>query len=350
MRRLLATLGLIWLGWLATPAQAQTTPTAAPPTAVACAFNSPLLADATTGNAIWVQCDAKGRLLVTDSGTGSVAISSPLGPATTPAASVAAILPDEASICTGSNTCTSTGAGTLSCVDTQNYTAISFTLLTNASGDTVTFENTDDPAGCASTNFYSIAGALSSVSGNGGFAVSTASTTPVVLTFTKRARYWRARVSAGAGTVTNAGNLINAPQILPPIGNTQSVQILAGTAAIGKVGPGFTSAQTPIQGNGTGSTGAVVGTLAAAAAKTTYLCDFDISATGGVATLGPIVVAGLLGGSKTYQLFSTATGANLSKTFTPCLPSSTTNTAITITTTADATASAVDVNSSGYQE
>lgn len=105
---------------------------------------------------------------------------------------------------------------------------------------------------------------------------------------------------------------------------------------------------TQIQGNATGTTGAVVGTLAAAAGITTFLCDFDVTALG-TASVGPIVIAGLLGGSKTYQLTAGGT-IPLSKSFNPCLPASAINTAITITTTADATASAVDVNSSGYQK
>jgi hypothetical protein len=107
---------------------------------------------------------------------------------------------------------------------------------------------------------------------------------------------------------------------------------------------------TFIQGNATGSTGAVVGTLAGTAGKTTYLCDFDVSAVGGTAAIGPVVVAGLLGGSKTYQLTAPASNPPLSKNFNPCLPASAVNTAITITTTADGTATAVDVNSSGYQQ
>ena len=37
------------------------------------------------------------------------------------------------------------------------------------------------------------------------------------------------------------------------------------------------------------------------------------------------------------------------QTFTPCIPASAVNTAITITTTADASATAVDVNSWGFQ-
>lgn len=118
--------------------------------------------------------------------------------------------------------------------------------------------------------------------------------------------------------------------------------------------PTLYSAQTtPAQGNATGvGTSAVVGTLAAVAAKFTYLCDFDVSALGTASTIGPIVVAGMAGGSKTYQMGTLATGTQqlLSKNFNPCLQSSAINTAITITTTADATATAVSVNSSGYQQ
>lgn len=108
---------------------------------------------------------------------------------------------------------------------------------------------------------------------------------------------------------------------------------------------------TSITGNATGTTGAVVGTLAASATgKTTYICGFDVSAIGGAATVGPIVVAGLLGSSMTYQFASTATGVTLGRAYSPCIPASAFNTAITVTTTADGTASAVDVNSWGYQQ
>lgn len=109
-------------------------------------------------------------------------------------------------------------------------------------------------------------------------------------------------------------------------------------------------AQTQVLGIGTGTTGAVTGTLAGAASKTTFICGFDISATGGVASLGPITVTGLLGGTFTYQLFSTATGVNFTKTYNPCLQASAVNTAIVVTTTADGTATAVDVNVQGFQQ
>ena len=113
---------------------------------------------------------------------------------------------------------------------------------------------------------------------------------------------------------------------------------------------GYPQASTPITGNAAGTTGAVVGTLAATAGKTTYICGFNVSAVGGTAAVGPITIAGLKGSSMVYQLTSSTTGVMVpTQPFTPCIPASSTNTAITITTTADGTASAVNVNSWGYQ-
>lgn len=106
----------------------------------------------------------------------------------------------------------------------------------------------------------------------------------------------------------------------------------------------------PITGNGTGTTGAVVGTLTGLAGKTTYICGFDVSALGGTAAIGPITIAGLKGSSMVYQLSSLAAGITLSRTFSPCIPASAAGTPITTTTTTDGTASVVDVNSWGFQQ
>lgn len=113
------------------------------------------------------------------------------------------------------------------------------------------------------------------------------------------------------------------------------------------IGP---SPSQTITGNAVGTTGAVVGTLAGVAGKTTFICGVDISAIGGTAAVGPITIAGLTGSSMVYQLASAASGVTLSRTFTPCIPASAVNTAITTTTTADGSASAVSVNSWGYQQ
>lgn len=114
----------------------------------------------------------------------------------------------------------------------------------------------------------------------------------------------------------------------------------------------YPTGSTAITGNATGSTGAVVGTLAANATLKTYICGLAVSAIGGTATVGPITVAGLVGSSQVYQVpVNSATNATVLGpfNFNPCIPSSAINTAITVTTTADGTATAVDVNSWGYQ-
>lgn len=104
-----------------------------------------------------------------------------------------------------------------------------------------------------------------------------------------------------------------------------------------------------ITGNAAGTTGAVVGTLAGVAGKTTYICGFNVSAIGTLA-VGPITIAGLITNSMIYQLTATAAGSSVGQTFTPCIPASAVNTAITITTTADGSATAVNVNSWGFQQ
>lgn len=138
-----------------------------------------------------------------------------------------------------------------------------------------------------------------------------------------------------------------------PCYNTTGQTGLPNCIGVGTTAPLPVVATPPgggITGNATGTTSAVVGTLAAATGKTTFICGFDVSAIGGTAAVGPITVAGLITSSMVYQLASSASGVTLSRTFTPCIPASTTNTAITITTTANGTATAVSVNSWGYQQ
>ena len=118
---------------------------------------------------------------------------------------------------------------------------------------------------------------------------------------------------------------------------------------------GPASGQTAFTAAAAGTTGAVTLTIAAVAAKTNYLCGFDVSAIGGTAAVGPITLVGLagVGGTATtltYQLASAAGGALLSEKFSPCAPANSTSLAVVITTTADGTASAVNVNAWGFQQ
>jgi len=138
-------------------------------------------------------------------------------------------------------------------------------------------------------------------------------------------------------------------------GSTKQLQVDSTGAAIDytqnlSINP-YPGGSTPITGPSTGTTGAVTGTLSGTSGKTTYICSFDVSGTGGTAQIGPITVAGLKGGSAVYNVSANVanTATYLARTYTPCVPASATNTAITVTTTADGTATAVSVNTFGYQ-
>lgn len=155
---------------------------------------------------------------------------------------------------------------------------------------------------------------------------------------------------AGSGAVTISSGTVAATQsgtwTVQPGNTANTTPWLVSTSP-------YPTASTAITGNAAGSTAAVVGTLAGASSKTTYICGFNVQAIGGTATVGPITVAGLVGSSQVYQtdVNSATVGKQVaSASFTPCIPASATNTPITVTTTANGTATAVNVNSWGFQQ
>lgn len=120
--------------------------------------------------------------------------------------------------------------------------------------------------------------------------------------------------------------------------------------AVGSGTSGFPPGSTPQANAATGSTGAVTATLPAVASQFTYLCNLQVSAAGGTATISPITVAGVQGGSLVFQGISAGGAPFIPPAWTPCLRSSAVNTPITVTTTADGTATAVDVQASGFSQ
>ncbi len=171
-------------------------------------------------------------------------------------------------------------------------------------------------------------------------------------------------ITSGGGSVAISSPLgggVQATAVRTTLATDSPGIIVLGPAAVASSIPFTISSQYPtnattptptaITGNATGSTSAVVGTLAGVASKTTFICGFNVQAVGGVASVGPVTIAGLVGSSQVYQtpVNSTTAGQVAGATFNPCIPASATNTAITITTTADGSATAVDVNSWGYQ-
>ena len=120
--------------------------------------------------------------------------------------------------------------------------------------------------------------------------------------------------------------------------------------AAGCVPAGTYSVSGTVVAAGTGTTGAVTASLPGAASKTTFICGFDVSAAG-TGSIGPITITPLTGAAVTFTYaLSAATPQILTMPFLPCIPASAQNTAITVTTTADGSATAVDVNVWGYQQ
>lgn len=112
---------------------------------------------------------------------------------------------------------------------------------------------------------------------------------------------------------------------------------------------GYPPGSVAVANAGAGTTGATTATLPATANAFTYLCNLKVSAAGS-GSISPITISGVQGGSWIVQGIS-AGGAPYEPTaWTPCLRSSAVNTAIVITTTADGTATAVNVQASGFTQ
>jgi hypothetical protein len=95
---------------------------------------------------------------------------------------------------------------------------------------------------------------------------------------------------------------------------------------------------TPITATATGTTGAVVATLAAVAGKTTYICGFYYTGTNATAanTTTSVTVTGVIGGTMSFGFPTLAAAATVPNTipideeFIPCVAASAINTAIAV--------------------
>lgn len=117
------------------------------------------------------------------------------------------------------------------------------------------------------------------------------------------------------------------------------------------IGPSSLGQLIPIQASNTGTTGAVVATLAAAPAKTTFICGFTVTSGGGAsAALLAVTISGIAT-TMTFQYLDPASGQGvLGAAFPVCIPASGQNTAIVVTKSATGTATASAVNAWGCQQ
>lgn len=149
---------------------------------------------------------------------------------------------------------------------------------------------------------------------------------------------------------------------------TVGAALTAGPSAVYVLNPGLgTSSNTignvnqvsdypvgavPVTASATGTTGAVVGTLASGASVTTYICGFSITTSATAATVVAPVVGGTITDDLTFSQYvpaNTAGVSELRETFSKCVPASAANTAITVTSGAAGAGGVTAVNAWGYQ-
>jgi hypothetical protein len=201
------------------------------------------------------------RLQVDGSKNLKTTITGPLGAAVAlPTTPVSVVEPDDFNICTGSNTCTASGATTLFCQDTIGYSSVGTTVTANAGPNTITFEMTDDPLGCSSTTWVPAYVVPSNNTGTSAGTPATSTASLITFTWTKRAEFFRARVSTQVGGATtvfarehknSAQNTNSGTGILAPVGSQTPANSVA-TVSAGYTYGHITTATTTTLKSGAG--------------------------------------------------------------------------------------------------
>lgn len=134
-----------------------------------------------------------------------------------------------------------------------------------------------------------------------------------------------------------------------PVNATNPLPVTPGGAA-GLVG--YPIGATAISNYVAGIAGATSATIPAAAGKFSYICGFTITATATAAAIGQATLlnTGLTTLGFQQQVFASPAASNLTETFSPCLPATAVNTAITVTSAAAGTGGATNVVVWGFQK
>lgn len=127
----------------------------------------------------------------------------------------------------------------------------------------------------------------------------------------------------------------------------------AGVLAAPVASVGYPAGASPITASATGTTAATSATLAATAGKTTYLCGFSIRANATAAATGEASVTGTITGTMNFLQWTAPLASGIG-TVEPhigqnCIPASSTNTAIVVTSAAPGAGGTVSVTVWGYQ-
>jgi hypothetical protein len=109
----------------------------------------------------------------------------------------------------------------------------------------------------------------------------------------------------------------------------------------------------PITATATGTTAATTATLAASGSGLkTYICGFSIRANATAAVTNNATLTGVVTATMNFTQWTAPNASGLGVTemiFSPCIPSSATNTAINVVSGAPGTGGVVSVSAWGYQ-
>ena len=255
---------LILFFWLAlcSAAWAQQIQGPIPTNALACAFNT---APPTITSGFWgyVQCDSTGKLITSGGGGGGLSVQDQATwtQGTSNMTPQGCEFNDASTLTTGTQgttRCTTKRAQIIDTDTTGNALYLAVTAATPAGTNTIGNVKIVDTAG---TNLAT---------------VKPASTAPVA-------------TDTSLVTALNP----NSPGIIATGGSTTALSVPTNLNSQYPVNS-VTTAPTAITGNATGSSSAVVGTLAAAASKTTFICGFNVSALGTANTVGQLPSRALL--------------------------------------------------------
>lgn len=113
----------------------------------------------------------------------------------------------------------------------------------------------------------------------------------------------------------------------------------------------YPAGSIPVVAAASGTTGAVVATLAAQQGRLTYICSFWSGGVGAAVLNVNTTLGGVFAATPVYIGWNgttAAVGFPSAKVFSPCVPASAVNTAITVTRAADAAGVDVRVEATGY--
>jgi hypothetical protein len=157
------------------------------------------------------------------------------------------------------------------------------------------------------------------------------------------------QITQETATATGVGTPTDAPATAPATTSSATmIQLLKALLNGGQ----YPAGAVAITASATGTTLATTATLAGAVGKTTYVCGYSIRANATAAATVTDTLTGVISGTMSSVLWVAPLASGLGvdeQIFNPCIPASTTNTAIAAVSGAPGAGGTVTVKAWGYQ-